>query len=142
MGRPMVDEGSQIGRYLGIGILGGSLKVALNVKVFNPACKDLSVARCEAAVNGGFCSCTDEGDIDVLFKTLASTQQLDSARLDFPPRPKNRRHQPTGEKNARSSLILPSLLSVKRLMPSNVTSWPSLVIPRPCHLATASLPMT
>ena len=52
------------------------------------------------------------------------------------------RYGPGGAKNPRSRVIWPSLLKVKWLIPSKVISAPSGVMPRPCHLATASFPAT
>lgn len=65
------DEGSQVGRYLGGGILGGGSKVVLEVTFLNPAGEELSVVRSEAAVNGGFFGGSNKSGIDAAIKNVA-----------------------------------------------------------------------
>lgn len=65
------DEGSQVGRYFGGGLLGGGSKVVLEVTFLNPAGEELSTVRSEAAVNGGFFGGSNKSGIDAAVKNIA-----------------------------------------------------------------------
>lgn len=65
------DEGSQVGRYLGGGILGGGSKVVLEVSFYAPSGNELAVVRSEAAVNGGFFGGSNKSGIDAAVKNVA-----------------------------------------------------------------------